>query len=614
MATEVGTYDYIVVGSGAGGGPVAANLARAGYVVLLLEAGGDDEPFNYQVPAFHPFATEDETLRWDFFVRHYGADAKARRDPKFVTDRSGVLYPRASTLGGCTAHHALISIYPHQRDWDSIATLTGDASWSSENMRQYFERLEHCDYVERPDDPTDPKQNPGRHGFDGWLHTEAADPSLLFEDKNFLKLVNAAALETFSRLGRPLSRLVRRLQSHLDPNDWRLVKDGSEGAVVTPLSTRRGKRHGPRELIRKVQEEHPDRLIVRMRALASKILLDDDQRAIGVEFLEGPSLYRADPRASQSDEPIGSTCIARCRREVILAGGAFNTPQLLMLSGIGPRQHLEHHGIECRVDLEGVGTNLQDRYEVGVVSEMREDFPLLKGATLEPPGPGEEPDPPFREWLQGKGVYTTNGAVFSVVKRSSDDKPDPDLFLFGIAASFEGYFPGYSNRFKKGKRFFTWAILKGHTDNNGGTVRLRSADPRDVPDINFRYFDDGNAPTDDDLEAVVEGVKYAREINARTGDLIYREVVPGPSVSTDEEIREFIKDNAWGHHASCSCPIGPREQGGCLGSDFRVHGTTGLRVVDASVFPRIPGFFIVVPIYMISEKASDAILADARRD
>jgi len=115
------TYEYIVVGSGAGGGPLAANLAKAGHRVLLLEAGSNEESFTYQVPAFHGLASEDDAQKWSFFVRHYESEAQQAHDDKYQKQEGGVLYPRAGALGGCTAHHAMITIYPHKSDWDEMA-------------------------------------------------------------------------------------------------------------------------------------------------------------------------------------------------------------------------------------------------------------------------------------------------------------------------------------------------------------------------------------------------------------------------------------------------------------------------------------------------------------
>jgi choline dehydrogenase-like flavoprotein len=156
--------------------------------------------------------------------------------------------------------------------------------------------------------------------------------------------------------------------------------------------------------------------------------------------------------------------------------------------------------------------------------------------------------------------------------------------------------------------------LKAHTVNRAGTVKLRSGDPREPPVINFSYFDEGGDKNGEDLKAVVEGVRFARSMTARLKERgwIAAEELPGEHVQSEEALQKFVRDNAWGHHAASTCPIGPRESGGVLGSDFRVHGTKGLRVVDASVFPRIPGFFIVSAVYMIGEKAADAILADAK--
>jgi choline dehydrogenase len=625
-------YDYVVVGSGAGGGPVAANLAEAGHRVLLLEAGLDTEDDDYRVPAFHGRAAEHPGMSWSFYVRHYDDQEQQERDEKYVRAHDGVLYPRSGTLGGCTAHNAMITVYPHDADWDGIAEATGDASWRATEMRQWFERLEACRYKRRPRMlPRHPRLarlfaalplisekyvNRSRHGFGGWLHTTLADPDLAIGDGQVRRVLKSAAAQSLaSFLRRPLT-LVEGLSSVVDPNDWR-VRNCPEGLWQIPIAVRDGRRNGSRERITDVSRRYPDRLEVRTGALVTRVLFEDsavgDGRilACGVEYLPMPHAYRADPAADANPSPAPVEVLAG--REVILAGGAFNTPQLLKLSGIGPTEELHRFGIRCRVDLPGVGENLQDRYEVGVVTRMRTDFTLLKGLTFRPPGPGEDPDPGFAQWQQGAGVYTTNGALLGIVRRSRPELASPDLFVFGLPAHFTGYYPDFSADLAQQSCMFTWAVLKAHTVNRAGSVLLRSADPRDTPDVRFRYFGEGDDAAGEDLDAVVTGIEEAREIMSCLEDDVEAELVPGPGFATREQLRSFVRDQAWGHHASCTAAMGPAtERGAVIGSDFRVHGTRGLRVVDASVFPRIPGFFIVTAIYMAAEKASAVILADAR--
>jgi choline dehydrogenase len=565
------------------------------------------------VPVFHAFASENEGMKWDFFVRHYDNDEQQRRDPKYREDWDGqrvdgVLYPRAGTLGGCTAHNAQIFVYPHNDDWDGIAELTGDKSWGAKKMRGYFEKLENCHH--RPPFRWLSKLglNPTKHGWGGWLHTEKALPKQALGDIDLVECIADSAKVAFETVGSGRDRDRWYIQGLGDPNDWRLVKDDSVGIRYPPLSTRGHQRMGSRERLMETAAKYPN-LRIELNALATRVLFDDTGRATGVEYLKGNRLYRA------SYQPSGSAGERRqvtASREVILCGGAFNTPQLLMLSGIGPRQTLERHGIPVRVDLPGVGQNLQDRYEVGVVNRMTQDpWEVLTDCKF------AAGDPQYKEWaVQGKrgGVYTTNGAVLAVIKRSADERPLPDLFCFALLGLFKGYFPTYSKLFAEHLNYLTWAILKAHTANRAGEVTLRSADPRDVPQINFRYFEEGSDKEGKDLDSVVDGIKFVRTMTAglKKSKLIAEEELPGEHVQTDEELRTFVRDNAWGHHASCTCAIGKQSEGGVLSSDFKVHGTRGLRVVDASVFPRIPGFFIVSSVYMIGEKAADVILQDAR--
>jgi len=183
-----------------------------------------------------------------------------------------------------------------------------------------------------------------------------------------------------------------------------------------------------------------------------------------------------------------------------------------------------------------------------------------------------------------------------------------------VLTRFSGYFSGYSDKIRKSRDDLTFALLKAHTNNRGGTVTLKSSDPRDPPRVDFHYFDEGTDQNGDDLAAVVEGIRHVRRMSdtLQSSNLILAEEIPGVELQDDEQLRQFVREHAWGHHASCTCAIGARNAGGVLTSDFRVHGTTGLRVADASVFPRIPGFFIVCAVYMIGEKAADAILDTAK--
>jgi choline dehydrogenase len=626
-------YDYIVVGSGAGGGPVAANLARAGFTVALLEAGGADATCDYQVPAFFTKVSEDPQLRWDYVVKHYDDEAKQKLDPKKVPDGDGfgIWYPRSGTLGGCTVHNALITIGAYASDWDGIAAATRDPTWAASEMTKYFSRIERCYYCREPNFG---RPHAGGHGFTGWLATDIARPKLLVMDWKVLRIVVTALF--FELRGKLLSTLctvwnswrkfkggpIEFFTSLLDPNDARTPCCEREGIFFVPFATESARRVSVRDLLMVTQQDYPQNLDIRNYALVSRILFDQPAeenagsstpglRATGVEYIAGRHLYHADPYAGLGDPPTVRRRL-RARREVIVSAGAFNTPQVLMLSGIGPRDELTKHGIETLLDRPGVGRNLQDRYEISVVCSTKTDFAITQGAKFRRPDVGQYPDPLFAQWIDGGGPYATNGVLLAFTRKSVPSLVEPDLFMFCVPGVFRGYYPGYSTRLAETTANFSWLILKSRTHNHDGRVTLRSGNPCDRPNISFRYFEEGTPDHEADLLAAVKGVEHARDINRCLSGIIDQEWLPGPDYPDREALKRYVHDQAWGHHASCTAKMGAVEDPmAVVDSKFRVIGTRNLRVVDASIFPRIPGFFIVTPIYMAAEKASESILADA---
>ena len=616
-------FDYIVVGSGAGGGTVAARLAEAGHRVLLLEAGGDPRaedrsspatddprglPADYDVPAFHAFASEHDELSWSFFVHHRTPATDDQQDPKYCREFrgrpvDGLFYPRAATLGGCTAHNAMIFVYPSNADWTYIAGLTGDRGWSAASMRQRLQRLEECRHRRFYRLLARLGINPTRHGWRGWLPTEVAIPLEALTDSRLRRVVLESARHAVSADGHLLQRLRWLLRGQFDPNDWRLVTSNAWGIRYLPLTTRRHARVGSRERVRDVERRYPEHLTVWLHTLATEVLLDADCRAYGVAYRQGERLYRA--HATPSDRR-GEAGEVYASREVILAGGAFNSPQLLMLSGIGPPEVLAAHGIRVRVPLPGVGANLQDRLEASVVSKMAfDEWAVYKDARF------TNTDGAFRKWMRRRGgLYATNGSVLALFRRSAVAGTQPDLFCMALLANFAGYVPGYSQGFVRDRNCLTWVVLKAHVQCNRGRVTLVSKDPLDPPAI---AFEQSRADDDEDVRAVVDGLQFVRRLNASLADagLISKEILPGPARTSDADLAEYVRTHAWGHHASGTCAIGPAGGGGVVDARCRVHQTHGLRVVDASIFPRIPGFFIASAVYLAAEKAADDILEDA---
>jgi choline dehydrogenase-like flavoprotein len=568
----------------------------------VIEAGPDPVAAgalpraHYSVPAFHALASEDPGFCWNQRASHFDDPQDAASDPK--SSDAEVLYPRAGALGGCTAHNAMIFLLPSDQDWDSLARDTGDSGWSADAMKRHRKRVERCRH--RPlwrflarlgIDPTG-------HGWSGWLPVEKAIPMRALSDAALIRSLFLASLVELGRTHRLVSRVRAFLQDWGDPNDVR--RDGQEQLCYLPLATFRHARCGTRERLVSAKASDKGRLDIATDTLATRVIIDDAGRATGVEWMRGRHLYRASPK---SVEPASVTRgVTSARREIILAGGAFGTPQLLMLSGIGDPEHLASVGIEPKVALPDVGRNLQDRYEIAVVHRMAAPWKSLRGASF------SLSDPLYRKWRRSRrGMYISNGTAIAALRSSAYARAgNPDLALMGLMGRFSGYFPGYADACWSGLDGFSWAILKGQTGNRAGTVRLASADPRDPPKVAFRNFQqDGER----DLDALMQGVEMVRAMAAPLirCRAIAEEELPG-SRMTGDELKQWVRCNAWGHHACGTAAIGP-----VLDSSGKVHGVSGLRVVDASIFPRIPGLFIVAAIYLAAEKLSEDILADEQQ-
>ncbi|GAP83488.1 putative GMC oxidoreductase [Rosellinia necatrix] len=665
------SYEYIIVGSGPGGSPLAVNLAKAGHSVLLVDAGGDYGHLReVESPALANPSSERNEVSWGFFTRHYEDETMLVKDRKLTywtpsgqyysgvnppegSEILGTFYPRYGGLGGCSEHNALVSILPSKNDFNFLRDLLKDDSWDNDNMRKYFEKIENLQY------PVPSKEG---HGSDGYIDITVDPIGIATQDIKFTAALMGAAKafgvdidDLYAAVNSTMATV--KAEGTVDPysellplnvsqpiaealnsilfQDINLVdpeRDQKKLFAQLPMhmDNLHYRRSSPRDYVYDtVTAKNADgskkyKLDVALNTLVTKVTFDKAKsscgkpKANGIEYLFGESLYRADPRSSLT-ENTGEPGSVRATKEVIVAGGAFNSPQILKLSGVGPKEELEKFNISVIVDLPGVGKNLQDRLEVSVNANYPTNFTRILACTYL----GTEDDPCWAQYVDpnnkgaAKGAYASNqvfAGAFWTSKYSEDG--EQDLWIGGFPALFTGFYPGYSANAATAdnKTWWSWLVLKAHTHNTAGTVELASANPRDVPVITFRSLYEGlpKEEADKDGLAMVEGMRMAQRFFEEVPDIDGKPEVfwPPKEYETDEDLLEWVKEEAWGHHASCSNKIGTDDDPmAVLDGNFKVRGTRGLRVVDASVFPKIPGTFVVVPIMMISEKASEVILS-----
>ncbi|KAJ3930929.1 MAG: hypothetical protein NXY57DRAFT_267621 [Lentinula lateritia] len=582
--TSDSTFDYVVIGTGAGGGPLASRLAEAGYSVLVVDAGHDVLNLNTTIPLYFIRAIEDFQTELNYTLDEY--------PPGFQFQKNDAWYPRARAVGGSTIHNAMINIIAEtETDFDNLAASFNDSTWSRDNMQNYFKRIEHNLYTLGLD--------PLNHGYNGWLST-SLNPDLTVLNPMFLDAQTVAFFATLTAAGLP---------PILDLND--LASDQAIGGTMPSFTIDADHtRSSVRDRLIDVNQSTSS-LQFTLDTLATKILLCNSSNgsptAYGVEIAPGAALPVASNFQGKAILPTQNITV---KQEVIISAGVFQSSQLLMLSGIGNASQLQDFGIIPVVDLPGVGTNLQDHDEISVIWRMKQNFSLLDGCVLQP-DPGEDPCLEFWEDDSRLNAYSFGGAVEAIISQSTDSS-EPDIMTYWEPAYFPGFVRGFPEEFIDNKNAVTAVHLKAHPSTRG-IVQLTGSHPQDLLNIQKLHFQAENGPKD--IADLREAIKHSRAVMQSLTILPFvdEEIFPGPQVQTDDDIDAHIYEHIFGHHACCTNAIGAdSDPFAVLDGDFKVRGVNNLRVVDASSWPNVPGWFICTLTYMMSEKAADVIISGAQ--
>ncbi len=537
-ALAVSTYDFIVVGAGSAGCVLAARLTEDPHVsVLLLEAGGSE----------HQHLKMKMPVGWRDTYQDPALGWGYQSEPEPFADNKSIPVPRGKVLGGTSSVNGMMYQRGHAGDYDGWRQ-SGLPGWSYAEVLPYFNRSE-----------TNWRGASKYHGGSGPLTTSRH----ITDDFIYPRLI-----ETAQKLG------YRHLDDFHGPD--------AEGFSAPDFNTRKGQRASSASCYLRPAMSRAN-LKVETNALTTRVLIEHG-RAVGVEY-----------------EQNGQLTQARAAREVLLAGGAFNSPQLLMLSGIGAAEELEAAGVRVTHELPGVGKNLQDHHSFGIVyaangaitfdNELRWDRLARHTLRWRLFGTGPLADLP----VGAQGFYRS---------RPGRAWPDVQFLVSPVSMAARPWFPGWRTG---AGHVFSMANVLLHPESRG-EVTLRSTNPQEAPRIRFNLLQ-----AESDRAAFRAMIRFARKFfsTAPASTLVKEERLPGAAAQTDDELDAYIRRMiATAMHPTSTCAMGIDAMA-VVDAELKVRGLDSLRVVDASVMPTIPGGNTNAPVVMIAEKASDMILGRA---